>query len=133
MKTLRAIGWIWAIPTTLLGLLLAIIGHTVFYKMRPGGVFQFVAIDGPWMWFFRRFGMAAITIGACTIFTAANRDDPVMIRHERQHTYQAGWLGPLFVPAYYLLCLWALLRGGNPYRDNPLEVQAYRVEMDLES
>lgn len=129
MKTL---GWIWALPTTLIGFLLAILGRTVFYRMRPGGVFQFVAIDGPWMWFFRRYSMGAITIGAVSIFTVATKDDLVMIRHERQHTYQARWLGPLFIPAYYLLCLWALLRGGSAYRDNPLEVQAYRVEKDLD-
>ncbi len=132
MKTLRVIGWIWAIPTTLLGLLLAIVGHTVFYKIRPGGVFQFVAIDGPWGWFFRRFGMGAITIGACMISRLESKDDAIMIRHERQHTIQCFWLGPFFVPVYYLLCLWALALRRDPYRGNPLEIQAYAAQARID-
>jgi hypothetical protein len=33
----------------------------------------------------------------------------------------------LFVPAYLLASLWALMRGRHPYLENRFEVKAYRM------
>lgn len=44
--------------------------------------------------------------------------------HEQVHVRQAERWGPLFIPAYLAAGLWAGLRGGNPYRDNPFEIEA---------
>ena len=48
--------------------------------------------------------------------------------HERVHVRQAERWGPLFVPAYLLASLVALARGGDPYFDNPFEVEAFAGE-----
>jgi hypothetical protein len=45
--------------------------------------------------------------------------------HERVHVRQAERWGPLFLPAYVIASVAALLRGGNPYRDNAFEREAY--------
>ena len=44
--------------------------------------------------------------------------------HERVHVRQYEWWGPLFVPAYLLAGLWALIHGGHPYFDNRFEREA---------
>ena len=43
---------------------------------------------------------------------------------EHRHVRQYEWLGPLFLPAYFGLGLYAALRGRHPYRDNLLERHA---------
>jgi len=45
--------------------------------------------------------------------------------HERVHVKQAERWGPLFLPAYGVGSIIALLRGGRAYRDNPFEKEAY--------
>ncbi len=49
-------------------------------------------------------------------------------RHERVHVRQCEIWGPLFIPAYLAGSIYAWLRGGEAYRDNPFEKQAYRRE-----
>ena len=43
------------------------------------------------------------------------------------HVRQYSRWGPLFGPAYLICSLVIWLRKGSPYRDNPFEVEAYRV------
>ena len=60
----------------------------------------------------------------------AGTDDKTlqMIReHELVHVRQYERWGPAFIPAYLGSSLWIGLRGGNPYRDNPFEKEAYAV------
>lgn len=45
--------------------------------------------------------------------------------HERVHVRQYMRWGPLFLPAYALSSLWQWCRGGDPYRDNRFEREAY--------
>lgn len=47
-------------------------------------------------------------------------------RHERVHVRQYETWGPLFILLYLGWSFWIWLRGGNPYLDNPFEVEAYR-------
>lgn len=48
--------------------------------------------------------------------------------HERAHVRQCERWGPLFLPAYVAGSLWAHMRGGDYYRDNPFEVGARAEE-----
>jgi hypothetical protein len=45
--------------------------------------------------------------------------------HERVHVRQCEQWGPFFVPAYFTGAFLAWWRGGNAYRDNPFEREAY--------
>jgi len=47
--------------------------------------------------------------------------------HELIHVRQYERWGPLFIPAYLLCSAVIWLRGGDPYRDNPFECEAYRL------
>ena len=47
--------------------------------------------------------------------------------HERVHVSQCERWGPLFLPAYAMASLWALLRNADPYRDNRFEREAFAV------
>ncbi len=46
--------------------------------------------------------------------------------HEYVHVLQWRCYGPLFPVLYALASLWAWVRGGRAYRDNPFEVEARR-------
>lgn len=76
-----------------------------------------------------RGGAAAITFGRVVI----GRDAAMLARcraHERVHVAQAELWGPLFIPAYLLASAWAWARGGDAYRDNPFEREAYGRERE---
>ena len=47
--------------------------------------------------------------------------------HELVHVRQYERFGPLFVPLYLWHSFRAWLRGGDPYRDNPFEQEAFRT------
>ncbi len=69
----------------------------------------------------------AITLGHCVLGQTPAALD-VTRRHERVHVRQYERWGPFFIPAY-LICSFVLkLRGRDPYRDNPFEVEAYGEE-----
>ena len=68
-------------------------------------------------------GAAAATLG----HVVAGRDQRCLDAcraHEAVHVRQCERWGPLFVPAYLSACLWALLSGRDPYRDNVFEREA---------
>ena len=44
--------------------------------------------------------------------------------HERVHVRQYELWGPFFLPAYLVAGAVQLLKGRDPYRDNPFEVEA---------
>jgi hypothetical protein len=71
-------------------------------------------------------GVAALTLGHVVL--GMSRAALAHTRaHERVHVAQVERWGPFFLPAYALASLWALLRGRNPYRDNPFEREAFAV------
>jgi hypothetical protein len=125
---MRLLRYLWAAPTTVIGLIF------VLLALVSGGRAQVVdgvleAYGGLCHFFLRRCtllrgGASALTLGhvvlgrdrACLDVTRA---------HERVHVRQVERWGPLFLPAYGIASLAAWWRGGNPYRDNRFEREAY--------
>ncbi|MGB0766883.1 MAG: hypothetical protein ACPGYV_04160 [Phycisphaeraceae bacterium] len=121
--------YLWAGPNTLVGLAWALLARVTGggWSLHSGVVEAY----GGWAsWLLRRMlfvkgGALAITIGHVVLSqTRAGLD--ATREHERVHVRQYERWGPLFLPAYYGAGLWQWLRGRDPYRDNPFEVEAYR-------
>ena len=110
----RVLALAWALPGTLIGLLL---GATTWSRPRVrDGVLAFSSARG-FGALHRRAGFAAITFGHVVI---ANRPlDQRLWAHELVHVRQWELLGPLMLVAYPL----ASIRG---YRRNPFEAAARR-------
>lgn len=124
------IGYIWAAPTTAIGLVMMLGG---LWRVRVRVVDGVLEAHGPALaWLLRHLtlmpeGAAAMTFGHVVI--ARDRQSLESTRaHERVHVRQCERWGALFVPAYLAASLWALLRGGDLYFDNWFEVEAFQRE-----
>lgn len=119
--------YLWALPTTLLGLLFLPVALATGGGMRcVSGIAE--VYGGAVAWFLRHCtlvngGASAMTLGHIVLGVDPDRLDAVRA-HELVHVRQCERWGPLFVPAYLLTSLWALLRGRRPYLDNAFEIQA---------
>jgi hypothetical protein len=123
----RVLRYLWAAPTTLLGLLFAPPALVAGGMRVVDGVLE---IHG---------GLAALVLRHCTLLpggaSAMTLGHVVLGRtpelldltrtHERVHVRQCERWGPLFVPAYLVASLVVAARGGDAYRDNPFEREAY--------
>lgn len=111
---MRALAYVWALPGTLLGL---VVGATTISLPRVrDGVLAFERARG-FGAMHRRMGFAAITFGHVVI---ANRPlDDRLWAHELVHVRQWQLLGPIMLLAYPL----ASIVG---YRRNPFEAAARR-------
>jgi hypothetical protein len=121
----RAVAYLWALPNTVVGLLLAMVaivtGGSV--ELRQGVV---EARGG----LLRRIlrGGAATALGH--VILARNAECLERSRsHELTHVRQFERWGPLLLPAYWAIALWLKLRGLDPYLDHPFE----RVVSDARS
>ena len=125
----RVFRYLWALPYTLLGLLLGGIavlagatarrnhGVIEIHGGRAGAAFARLP---------PALGFSAMTLGH--VILAVDRSALAQLRrHEHVHVRQYERWGPLFVPAYLLSSLVQLLRGRNPYRENHFERQAYAL------
>ena len=127
MSHLRPLAYVWALPTSLLGLLFvpeSLISGEVRWV---DGVLE---VHGRLVRFFLthctllRGGASAMTLGHVVL----GRDRKLLEmtrRHERVHVRQCERWGPLFIPAYLVACGLAFLSGGRAYEDNPFEQEAY--------
>lgn len=132
LAALRALGFAWASPNTLLGLLLGGIGALSGSKLRFDRR-DFALVFHAWPW----GPGGAITFGNVILHSGDTLDSPcityehragrrvdppiVLGDHERAHVFQYMVLGPLFLPVY-LLC------GGISVR-NPFERAADRYAL----
>lgn len=127
----QGLAYVWASPTTTLGLVFAPVA------LLSGGGVQLVAgvveiYGGGVAWLLRHAtllpgGASAMTLGHAVL--GVDRLALELTRdHERVHVRQAERWGPLFVPAYLLASLIARLRGGDAYRDNRFEREAFGRE-----
>lgn len=129
MRPFKLLAYLWAAPTTLLGLLF------VPALMFGGGV---RCVDGVLevhgrvpRWFLSRLvgvflqgGASAMTLGHVVVA----RDSKLLEqsrRHERVHVRQCERWGPLFIPAYVLMSAYIWFRGLRAYEDNPFEREAF--------
>lgn len=136
VKLPRSLVYLWVFPGTCCGLLL------VPLALVGGGGVQWVdgvleAYGGKLTSLLRQpFWMSgpisAITFGHVVL----GCDQPTLKRtrvHERVHVRQYETWGPFFIPAYVLASLWIRFRGGDGYRDNPFEVEAYNTSDGISS
>ena len=123
----RVWAYVWALPTTALGLaLVAVALATGARASVVGGVLE--AHGGLLDPLLRRYvplrgGASAMTLGHVVVA----RDEGTLVRtraHERAHVRQVERWGPLFVPAYVVASLFVAMRGGHYYRDNRFERDA---------
>lgn len=127
---LRLLLYLWALPTTAVGLLFvpaALIGGGVqvvdgVLELHGGGVRffleNFTLLPG---------GASAMTLGH-VVLGRDRRALQTTRAHERIHVRQAERWGPFFLPAYVVASVVALLRGGDAYRDNAFEREAFDRE-----
>lgn len=120
----------WASPCSLIGLL---IGVAVLARggraRRVGRVIEFLARGSGEVTATRaaRLPWSAITLGHVIIGSSGEELDRLR-RHELVHVRQYEQWGPLFLLAYPLASVAAVLAGRSPYRGNWFERQAFRAE-----
>lgn len=125
---LRAAAYLWALPTTAVGLLF--LPLALLSGGRAAWVQGAIEIHGGLVaWLLRHGtllpgGAAALTLGHVVL--GLNSATLQRTRaHERVHVRQAERWGPLFIPAYLLASAWMWLRQRDAYFDNPFEREAY--------
>jgi hypothetical protein len=119
--------WGWAMPWTLFALTIGIVGLARGTKIEwycgtiichSGWVERLlkkVPIPG---------GASALTLGHAIL--ARSREAMVQSHaHEMIHVHQYERWGLFFVPAYLGISCWLMMRGKDPYFDNPFECEAY--------
>ncbi len=130
----RLIGYVWASPNTLLGLLGALAAYCTGGHVRwvagvlevEGGVTARMLAGIP----FLPSGAAAVTLGH-VVLAQADAFSAMLRVHERVHVAQYEVWGPLFLPAYCASSLWAYAMGRDPYRDNLFEREAFNESDDM--
>ena len=128
---LRLLRYLWPLPVTLLGMLVASIAR------GSGGAIQRVdgvlESAGGWpAWVLRRGfpfsgAVAAITLGHVVLGVSLEALTATRA-HERAHVRQFERWGVLLLALYPLAGLLAWVRGGHPYRDNWFEREARAAE-----
>ncbi|MDP9173454.1 MAG: hypothetical protein M3O30_06260 [Planctomycetota bacterium] len=128
---LRWVLYLWAFPTTLLGLVLA--GVTLLSGGRAQVVQGVLEICGGASEFYLRRVVGLVLHGGASAMTLGHvvlgRDLDLLEAtraHERVHVRQCERWGPLFVPVYLGASLVAWMRGRRPYEDNFLEREAFQ-------
>jgi hypothetical protein len=124
---LQPFAWLWASPWTVVGLIAGVVGLATGGRMqRRCGVIEFSGGAVSWLLARLPYRPAAMTLGHVVLGQC-----PAMLdhcrTHELVHVRQYERWGPLFIPAYLASSAIIWLRGGDPYRDNPFEREAYAV------
>lgn len=134
LKTaLTCLVYVWALPTTAVGLLFVL--PTLLTGGRGKNVEGVLELHGGIVrWMLTHLvplpgGVSALTLGHVVLARDEECHERTRI-HERVHVRQAERWGLFFLPAYLSCSAWMLLRGKHPYRDNPFEVEAFRLEAE---
>lgn len=119
-------GYLWALPMTATGVLLALMAAASGGSMRvhagileAEGGFLHSLLRGSWL----RHGGAAMTLGHVILA----RDAACLAKsrtHELKHVRQFERWGPFLLPVYWLVACWLSCRGFHSYLDHPFEQQA---------
>ena len=124
---LKTLGYIWASPCSLAGMLISLPALASGATPRlAGGVIEVAGGRiGRWsMLLPRPLRFAAITFGHVIIGTDHSLLRAVR-RHEMVHVRQYERWGPLLIPLYLLSSLHLKLRHRQPYLENWFEVEAF--------
>jgi hypothetical protein len=126
----RLVAYVWVAPVTAVGLLIAV---ATCRRGRVALIDGVIEAHGPWLrWALSALiplpgGAAAITLGHVVLARDQAAHDGTRA-HERVHVRQYERWGPVFIPAYLAAGLWAAVRGGHAYFDNPFEREAFEAE-----
>lgn len=130
MRFLRPLIYLWAFPTTTVGLLFVI--PTLLTRGRVQLFDGVIEVHGGFTGWFLHRGTALWMTGGATAMTLGHVvlgiDAPALDRtraHERVHVHQCERWGPLFLPAYLLCSFIQWMRGHDAYHDNHFEKEAY--------
>ena len=128
MNVPRFARYLWASPTTTIGLLVVTLARLTGGRSTVvDGVLE--THGGVATWLLRhavplRGGASAMTLGHVVI--GVDADALAWSRaHERVHVRQCERWGPLFVPAYFAASFVAFVKRRDPYRGNRFEREAY--------
>jgi len=124
----RACQYLWAMPNSIMGLLIFLPFAYRCHIARKDGVIELCSPGLAWL--LRNLppggGVVAVTLGHVVL----GRDLDCLTAsraHERVHVAQYECWGPLFLPAYLLASAVALAQGRDPYEDNHFERLAFAV------
>lgn len=110
---LRAAGFLFGLPNTLIGLALLSLGWMLGARLRRTRP-AIVALDHPLI---RRGSAISLGLTVCYGPGAAPHmrlaNGVTFAEHERQHAIQSAVLGPLYLPLHLGFGLWARLRDGR--------------------
>lgn len=128
----RLVGYVWAAPVTLIGLLLAVLARLGGgqWQWHSGVLEAWGGTVARWLLQGGRRRILAITLGHVVL--APDRYWLESTRaHERVHVAQTARWGVVFPLAYAVASLLAWWRGEPAYRGNRFEQAAYRVHDPL--
>lgn len=127
------LGYAWAMPATLIGILLACAARTSgATAVVTEGVLEVAGgrVGSAIAWLPRGLQFSAITLGHVVL--GARHEVLAQCRmHERVHVRQYETWGMLFFPLYLGSSVLQLLRGRSPYWHNYFEREAYRAERSI--
>ena len=127
---MSALGYLWAAPVSLVGC--AIAGAAVATGGHSRVVNGVLEVEGGLLTaLLPKVGVgmkpAAMTLGHVVVAVDADTLERTRV-HERVHVAQTERWGFFFPAAYLGASALIALRGGDPYRDNPFEVEARAAE-----
>ena len=126
-RVLRPLVYVWAAPTTSVGLLAGILTLCTGGQIqRRRGALEFHGGFARWLLELTIVGAVAMTLGHVIIGRDVRSLDACR-DHEQAHVRQVELWGPVFIPAYLLASLWAWARGRHYYLDNWFERDARRT------
>lgn len=124
MIALRLLGFVWALPVSLIGAVVMLVFRPYRARARwlgAHGVRIVVEVFVLWL----PQGYAAITFGHLQVYrygqTMTAERAAQLRRHEDTHTLQGDVLGALNLPVYGVCSLVSWARGTGLYRGNALE------------
>lgn len=132
-KLKNVLGYAWATPLSLVGLLYVLTFSRIgWYKWH--GVVDDALVwvtnesESP-AWLSKAWSRwAGQTIGNVVVIGEMYTKDPVVLRHEMAHVRQCMMLG-IFQPLFYALLYFVIKMGcsnAHPYYDSPFEIDARR-------
>ncbi len=127
---LRLVKYIWALPNSILGIILGLAVFCLGGRARfssgalefYGGLFERLIKKAPAFFRFEAFTLGHVVIGINKVQLESGRE------HEHVHIRQYERWGPFFLPAYAISSLWQIARRRRSYRDNIFEREAYALE-----